>query len=180
MNSRNKSMKVFEAITPSDKNKLKGMFDCQFSLLPQRAYVWLVIGAPRAVVSQLLCGFYPRFINNEKPEPIIVRSKRKLSKTACLDMSLQDAKHAQAGRITMIPASERSRFVHSIAARFPLYQDQPDARKLRIIYDARILNFRLPERAFSLPTVKQHKLKESVFQCTAGVEASNRNCLLSF
>ena len=156
------------------------MFNCQFNLLPLWTYVWLGIGAPRAVVSQLLCGFYPRFIYKEKPGPIIVRSKRKVSKTACLDISLRDARHARAGRITRIPASERFRFVLPITARFPLYQDQPEARKLRIIDDARILKFRLPERAFSLPTVKQHKLKESVFQYTAGVEASNRNCLLSF
>ena len=59
---------VWNKIHPPGAPDLSGMFDGQFSLIQQRAFMWLVIDAPKPVVSQLLTGFAPRWIESELPE----------------------------------------------------------------------------------------------------------------
>ena len=146
---------VWSKIRDSANSDLTGMFDAQFSKLPQRAYMWLVIDAPKNVVSQLLTGFAPRWINAERPERIFVSTNNPFTKQARTDVQSRDSDHENTGRITRIPKDLTHSYVWSTAARFPIYQLQDDlTQKLRIIYNARIFNFRLPERKFSLPTVR--------------------------
>ena len=146
---------VWSRIHPPGSPDLAGMFDGQFSQLPQHAYMWLVIGAPKNVVSQLLTGFTPQWIVGTPPERILVRSRRQLPAATLADLRTRDGEHEAAGRITWIPSSHQHSYVFSGAARFPIYQLQDDlSEKLRVIFNARILNFRLPARKFSLPTVR--------------------------
>ena len=146
---------VWNKIHPPGAPDLTGMFDGQFSQIQQRAFMWLVIDAPKHVVAQILTGFAPRWIDAELPERIFVSSKNPFTKQARTDVQTRDADHEKSGRITRIPRELTHSYVWSTAARFPIYQLQDDlSQKLRIIYNARIFNFRLPERKFTLPTVR--------------------------
>ena len=146
---------VWNKIHPTGSPDLTGMYDGQFSLIQQRAYMWLLVDAPKHVVSQILTGFAPRWIDAEHPERIFVSSQNPFVSKARLDVQSRDSDHENAGRITRIPRDQTHHYVWSTAARFPIYQLQDDlSQKLRIIFNARIFNFRLPERKFTLPTVR--------------------------
>ena len=162
---------IWNKIHPPGAPDLTGMFDGQFSMLPQRAYMWLAIDAPKHVVSQLLTGFAPRWIDAECPQRIFVTARDSFAKQARTDVQTRDADHERTGRITRIPLSQTHSYVWSTAARFPIYQLQDDlTQKLRIIYNARIFNFRLPERKFSLPTVRM--LRDELFGWFISIDLS--------
>ena len=149
--------KILEKISPPDPEDLRGMFDAQFSQIQQKAYVWLALGVTKNLVIQMLTGFSPRWIDNQKPSRTIILDG-KFSASQLQDVIKRDKEHIQANRIIEIPSQLRDQFVAYSCPRFPIYQLQDDfSEKMRVIWNGRGSNFRLPDRAFSLPTVRSLK-----------------------
>ena len=130
------------------------MFDAQFSRIQQKAYVWLAIGVKKKIVTQMLTGFSPRWIDGQKPPRTIVKDG-KFTPEQLRDVIKRYKEHLTANRITAIPAALADEFVSFVCPRFPLYKLTDElTQKLRIILNGRPINHRLPDRTFSLPTVR--------------------------
>ena len=143
-----------------DEEYFDGIFDCQFTRLPNRVHMWLAIGARKAIAIQLVAGFLPRF--RGEPQRLIVRES--IAPQQRYEVSEQDRIHEEANRIVRIPAEKAKQIVRATCKRFAIHQSQPDGtQKLRVIYDARHLNHWIPHRKFHLPTVRKIE-KNGIFK----------------
>ena len=135
-----------------NKPNCAGMFDGTFAHTAQKAFVWRSIGAPTTIVAQWITGFVPRWRDAKLPEPMWA-APTKVPTERRKEVQALDQKHGDAGRITVIPREEETKFIKCAAPRFVIAQRIGINKfKLRMIANERFLNYRLPHRSFKLPT----------------------------